>query len=278
MNRAASTPHAMNNSLDTGAWLRCALHAHTTNSDGELRPAGARQALRAGRLRGARGHRSLVPQRPAFDGPRPRAAERRAELPPGRASATGTCWRFGIDDALASLEGRPARPRGHGAPGSRRTAGSRTWRTRTGPARPPGRSSFPKPSRGSRSTTPAASSRSAGACRRSIGTSFSTRAGCASRSPPTTATTRVRLGSRVDWFAPRRPSRACSLRCAPGASTAPRGPGSRRSPRGKARSRCAVTPAAASRSCSACRAAPRSTQDASGIDTAARSSRRRQTG
>ena len=51
-----------------GEWLRCALHAHTTELRRRARAPRARQALRTRGLRRARDHRPLVAQRSAVDG------------------------------------------------------------------------------------------------------------------------------------------------------------------------------------------------------------------
>ena len=86
-------------------WLRCALHAHTTNSDGELAPrALVKHYERAGYdVLAVTDH--WFRQRSSFDRPRARRPGRRAELRASRVTATGTCSALGIGDALGSLEG-----------------------------------------------------------------------------------------------------------------------------------------------------------------------------
>ena len=133
----------------------------------------ARQALRTGRATRCSPSRTMVPQRPAFDGRRSGAAECRAELP---AAGRSRRPRAGVRDRRRArrARGRAPRPRGHGGMdhGERRRRLPRPPVLDRSHARR--RSSCRRPSPGSRSTTPAASSRSAGGCRPCIGTSCST--------------------------------------------------------------------------------------------------------
>ena len=244
------------------------------------RAAGARQALRAGRAttcsRSPTTGSAATRRRPSASLVLP-SAELNCVLPGER---DGHVLAFGIDDALETLEGERRDLAGTAGVDHRARRRRLPRPSRTGRARSRDRSSCRTPSRGSRSTTPAASSRSAAASRRCTGTSCSTAGRRASRSPPTTATTRASTPtSRGPGSAPSRPWRACSRRCAQGCFYGTHGAAHhRRSPRGTARSRCSATRAAASRSSSASRAAPPSTRAGSATATAARSSRRRRTG
>ena len=157
-----------------GPWLRCALHAHTTNSDGELAP------------------RTLVKhyERAGYDvlaitdhwfRSAPPSTERVVVIPSAELNCLlpgdrdGHVLAFGIEDTLAEFEGE-----------RRDLAATAEWITAQGGvaylAHPywtgatPGRSSCPIPSRASRSSMQAASSSSAAGSPPSTGTSCSTRA------------------------------------------------------------------------------------------------------
>ena len=151
-----------------GVWLRCALHAHTTNSDGELAPGQARPPLRMGRIRRPRDHRPLGTDGRALDADAARHPLGRAE----RDQCGGP-----EHDAHVLALGRRGRP---GDPGQRvRTAARRSWRWIAGERRRPVHRAhvleraahravggMRRPRSGSRSGTRAASSRSAAATRR----------------------------------------------------------------------------------------------------------------
>ena len=68
----AGTPNPFD---EPGIWLRCALHAHTTNSDGDMPPGPPGRPLRPRRLRRAGDHRPLGAHR--------RACQRGPARPPG---------------------------------------------------------------------------------------------------------------------------------------------------------------------------------------------------
>ena len=117
-----------------GEWLRCALHAHTTNSDGELAPDVARPALRLGRLRRPRDHRPLGadrravhagPARDPLGGAERDRADPRGRRPRARPRARGRPGRA-RDRVRAAAGGRLA--------GCSRTAACPTSPTPTGAA------------------------------------------------------------------------------------------------------------------------------------------------
>ena len=171
-----------------GDWLRCALHAHTTNSDGELAAGVPRPALRLGRLRRPRDHRSLGADGRAVHASAARDPVHRAER--GRRRGGG--------------RPRP-RPRGRGRPGGRpRAASSRSpdvvdWIVANGGLPYLAHTYWSglrteqwgsaRACSGSRCGTRAASSSSGAATPRSTGTRRSSTAGRCKRSPPTTRTT-----------------------------------------------------------------------------------------
>ena len=262
-------------------WLRCALHAHTTNSDGELAPrALVKHYERAGYDVLAVTDHWFRSDPPSTDRvlvlP---SAELNCLLPgrPRRARARIRDRRHARD-----ARGRAARPRRALPPGSPRTAASPTSPTRTGPGVTPGTLELPE-------TVSGIEVYNAG-CELEIGRGISDGAlgraarggdAAASRSPRTTATTRVRLRPRVDLGA--LPSRRAS-----GVLEALRtrlllrhdGPADhRRSRRATAPSRC---------ECDPCRSVTvvfgdlerrgRARRAGSATATAARSSRRHRTG
>ena len=205
-----------------GVWLRCALHAHTTNSDGEMAPGHARPALRMGRLRRPRDHRPLGADGRALDPEAPRHPVRRAERDLRRAGARRA-------RARPRRRGRPGRSRRTSSrrcrrwsPGSRRTAASPISPTRTGAGCAPSSGRRARACSASRCGTPAASSRSAAATRPSTGTRRSSAGAASSRSRPTTRTTpATTAASRGRWCARRTGRRRrCSPRCAAVPSTA----------------------------------------------------------
>ena len=170
----------------SGEWLRCALHAHTTRSDGELAPESlAAHYARAGydvlaitdhwRLTDAESSELLVLA----------SSELNCILPEGR---DGHVLAYGIEDGPGPARRRVRRSRAHGRldRGARRRRLPRTPTLVGGDARPT--RAARRTSTGSRSSTPAASSRSGVASRASTGTSCSKPGRAASRSPPTTRT------------------------------------------------------------------------------------------
>ena len=76
-----------------GDWLRCALHAHTTNSDGELGPEFLVRHYDWAGLRRARDHRPLGADRRGVHEDAPRHPVDRAERGRRRRARTSTCWR-----------------------------------------------------------------------------------------------------------------------------------------------------------------------------------------
>ena len=173
----------------TARGFGAALHAHTTESDGELAPPLlAAHYERAGYdVLAITDHWKIAD---AEDGRAARRPERRAELrPPRRARRPRARVRRPRDPGRAPrARGRVLRPRRDRALDRRRTAASPTSRTRTGRASRPERSSSPRASSASRCSTPAASSRSVAASPRCTGTSCSRPGGSARRSRPTTRT------------------------------------------------------------------------------------------
>ena len=122
--------------LATGSWLRCALHAHTTGSDGELRPTAlARHYERAGfDVLAITDHWRITERLRATRCSSMPSVELNCILPGAR---DGHVLAFGVRaDAggAGELGARVRRPRAHRATGSRRTAASPTSRTPTGPA------------------------------------------------------------------------------------------------------------------------------------------------
>ena len=212
---------------EPGEWLRCALHTHTTNSDGDLAARGPRPALRLGRLRRPRDHRPLGPHRRAVDAGAARdpvGGAERDRPDPGRRRPR----------ARPRPRGRPGRAgarvraaAGRRLAGCSRTAACPISPTPTGAACASTSGRRARGCSGSRSGTRAASSSSAAATRRCTGTRRSSAAAASTRSRPTTrttpATTAASRGRGCARARGRRPR--CSTRCATGAfygSTGPR--------------------------------------------------------
>ena len=179
----AMSPDRLDPFTTDGEWLRCALHAHTTRSDGELEPDALAAHYAPCGLRRARHHRPLEAdgsgyRRPLLVLP---SVELNCILPAAR---DGHVLGFGIVSGRRSRRSRRrVRGPGSGPPGSSPTTAA--WPTShipTGPARLPARWSCPRTWPGSRSGTPAASSRWGGGCPRFTGTSCSRRAPAASGS------------------------------------------------------------------------------------------------
>ena len=206
-----------------GAWLRCALHAHTTNSDGELRRSTSRSTTRAP---------ATTSSASPTTGCGRRYPMRTGILVIPGAELNATIDGTGSDAHVLGLgiEADPVEP-GRDFPNLRATvdwilerAACRSSPIPTGAGC--GRRSSPA-ARGcsaSRSTTPAASSRSGAGSPPCSGTRRSRRGSGCSRSRRTTrtfpATTAVRLG-----LGPRRRAlarRACSTRFGAAGSTAHR--------------------------------------------------------
>ena len=195
-----------------GEWLRCALHAHTTNSDGELAPRMlVKHYERAGYDVLAitdHWHRTEAPSGRALVVP---GAELNCLLP---GDCDGHVLALGIEadpaglDERRDLAGRPT--------GSSPAAVSPTSRIHTGRASRRGRSSCRRPSPGSRSSMPAASSRWGGDSRWCTGTRSSDRPPLLRAGNRRHPSSRLRLRSRVD-VVPRcaHGSGACSTRSAP---------------------------------------------------------------
>ena len=173
----------------TGAWLRCALHAHTTNSDGELAPEMlVRHYDWAGYdVLAITDHWVRTDERldeePARD-PVDRA-ERRGR---GRTEQTSHVLALGLAGRPRAPRQRVRAARRRSSPGSRRTAACPTSRTPTGAACARSSGGTATACSGSRSGTRAASSSSDAATRRSTGTRRSSAGARSTRSRPTTRT------------------------------------------------------------------------------------------
>ena len=234
----------MNPFAAEGIWLRCALHAHTTNSDGELPPEMlVRHYEWAGYdVLAITDHwvRTVEP-----------STRKLLVIPSTELNACAP----GVDDdahVLAlGVEADPVAPAGDfepladvvawivangGVPYIAHTywSGLRAdqWEDCEGLS-------------GSRSGTPAASSRSAAATRRSTGTRRSSADGSSTGSSPTTRTIpATTAASRGRWCARRSARRRpCSTRFAPAPSTARPGRRSRASSSRTTRSSCRTSPA-----------------------------------
>ena len=164
-----------------GDWLRCALHAHTTGSDGELEP----EALAA---HYERAHYDVLAITDHWKRSEAPSTERLLVLPsvelncilPG--ARDGHVLGYGISADADLPRSGPSTPTSSARRrSSRSTAASPIWLIPTGRASLPARSSCPRTSPGSRSGTPAASSRSGAVSRPCTGTSCSRLAAGATR-------------------------------------------------------------------------------------------------
>ena len=174
-----------------GIWLRCALHAHTTRSDGELAPPGISPATtqRAGYDVLAITDHWRITGDDSVDAA-PRRPQRRAQLRPARRPRRSRprFRRLGSRRRIFTRWRRSTRT----SPGQR--AGSRPRRHRV--PRPPvldgrrsGNAGAPGERRRDRGLQRGLRARGrAAACPRCTGTSCSRRAGCAPRSQLTTPT------------------------------------------------------------------------------------------
>ncbi len=209
-----------------GNWLRCALHAHTTNSDGELAPEflvrhyewAGYDVLAIDRSLGADGR--AVDQAAARH---PLDRAERARRPTRR--TTRTCSPS-ASRPIPSLPEGSSRRCPTSSTGSRRTAACRSSRTPTGAACAPSSGGTARACSGSRCGTPAASSSSAAATRRSTGTRRSSTDGAVGRSRPTTRTTPATTAASPGpgCAQPRSRRRRCSTRSAAGAFYGSTGP------------------------------------------------------
>ena len=211
---------------DPGEWFRCALHAHTTNSDGELAPELlVRHYEWAGYDVLAITDHWVRTDEPSTPGllviP---SAELNAIAPAREDDAHVLALGLEVDPVIPELEFAPLQEVVSWIARERRRRPISP--TPTGAACAPTSGRSARACSGSRSGTPAASSSSGAAMPRCTGTRRSNVAGPSTRSRPTTRTTPASTAASPGrGCAPaRRRRRPCSTRSAPARSTARPGP------------------------------------------------------